>query len=146
VDKALQHAKPDLEDRLLGKQRDDLCLIDELQDLFRSIDLDKSSTLTLSELRTSLKDLRILSFFDLQGLSVKDVEMFFKLLTQVADTSEIDMESFVSGCLRMKGYATNLDIFTMLYQTRALGDKTMAAIKQCMHEMQQLRSDLTGRA
>jgi len=146
VEKALKKAKPDAEDRALEKHMQELDHIRELQSIFRSIDADGSSTLTLAELRRSFDDLRIISFFNVQGLDVKDIEMFFKLLTQVSNSPEVDMEAFVSGCLRMKGYATNVDVFTLLYQTKSFGDRMESAIDQCNRKLQQLHAELLDMA
>jgi len=142
VDKALQNAKPDADDLIMLKHKQDLESIQQLQSMFRSMDQDGSSSLTLAELRRSLDDHQILSFFEVQGLDIKDVEMFFKLLSQISNSDEIDMEAFVSGCLRMKGYATNIDVFSILYQTRSIGDKLMHALKQCNAEVQRLGSQI----
>jgi len=144
VDKALQKAKPGADDLILQRHQQDLESIQQLQRMFRSIDEDGSNTLTFDELQQSFHNLQILDFFEVQGLDVKDVEMFFSLLSQISHSDEIDMEAFVSGCLRMKGYATNLDVFSILYQSKAMGDKMMNALSQCNAEVQQLRIEMAG--
>jgi len=139
VDKALKHARPDADDALMEKHKEDLEKVKQLRTIFQSIDVDGSGTLTLAELQNSFSDDRILSFFELQGLDIKSIETFFTLLTQISETHEVDVESFVTGCLKMRGYATNIDVFMLLFQTKALGDRLSCAIEQCKQEVAELR-------
>jgi len=142
VDKALRHARPQIEDQVLEKHRKDLRQISELESLFVSMDKDGSETLTFSELSDAPRDFRVMSYFELHGVDIKDIEMFFKLLAQVSGSFEINMESFVSGCLRMKGYATNVDVFCLLYQNKTLGEKMTRFIHKCSQEIRKLRKDI----
>jgi len=129
VDKALKNAKPDADDALMEKHQEDLDKMQELQSIFQSMDHDNSGTLTLAELQSSFRDIRISSFFELQGLDIKSLETFFELLTHISNTHEVDMESFVTGCLKMRGYATNIDVFMLLFQSKALENKLLHAIR-----------------
>lgn len=122
VENALKWAKPESDDLVLEKHKEDLLHMQALKAVFLSMDADNSKTLTLAELQCSFKDTRVQTFLDLQGLSVKDVEMFWWLLRQTSQADEVDVDTFVSGCMRMKGYATNIDVFSLLYQTKVLGD------------------------
>jgi len=144
VDKALQNAKPDAEDALLSQHKVDLERMSELQMLFRSMDTDNSGTLTLGELKNSCKDDRIMSFFEMMNLDIKSVEAFFKLLTQVSHSDVVDMESFVTGCLKMRGYATNADVYMILFQSRVLGAELLLAMEKFKLEVQQMHSKVTG--
>jgi len=40
----------------------------------------------------------------------------------------------------MRGYATNIDVFMLLFQTKALGDRLNCAIEQCKQEVVELRN------
>jgi len=144
VDKALKNARPDADDAMMEKHQDDLGKMKELQSIFRSMDHDNSGTLTLAELQSSFRDCRILSFFEMQGLDIKSSETFFELLTQISKTHEVDMESFVTGCLKMRGYATNIDVFMLLFQTQALGDNLLRAIRHLKQEVGSLQVQATG--
>jgi len=140
VDKAMQFAKPDAEDALLEKHKLDLERIGELQTLFRSLDADKSGTLTIDELQKGCLDARIMSIFEMLDLDIKSIEVFFSLLSQVSGSDAVDMQSFVTGCLKMRGYATNIDVFMLLYNTRILGDKLLSSMDHCTCELEDLRS------
>jgi len=142
VDKAMRQAKPQADEQVLEKHKEDLSRIEELTRLFLSMDKDGSATLTYPELVDAMQDSRISSYFELQGLDIKDVQMFFKLLAQVSGSTEIDREAFVSGCLRMKGYATNVDIFCLLHQNKAIGDKLAQHLRKCKVELRDLHTAL----
>lgn len=144
VDNALKMAKPDSEQKALEKRREDLTSIQHLKSIFLSMDTNNSSVLTYAELKRGLRDFSITSFFDAIGLDVQDVELFFRLLTEISKNDAVDMEAFVSGCLRMKGTASNVDVVSILHQTKSLGDKMLHAINQCNTEVQHVRYQLAN--
>jgi len=142
VDKAMKLAKPDLDDLLLEKRKDDLLAACELRDLFLSIHGRTSGTLTLAEFEESLQDIRITSYFDLKGLSITHASLFFRMLASLNDTHEIDVETFVAGCLRMKGMASNIDVIALLYQSRLMSEKMRDNFQKSRNEVRQLRLDI----
>jgi len=144
VDKAMKLAKPDLDDLLLEKRKDDLLAACELKDLFMSIHGRDSGSLSLDEFEESLKDVRITSYFELKGLSITHASLFFRMLASLNDTHEIDVETFVSGCLRMKGLASNIDVIALLYQSRLMSEKMQEYFHRSRDELRQLRFDMKG--
>jgi len=139
VDNALKNAKPHTDELILERHKEDFESVRTLQTIFRSLDADNSNTLTLGELKRSFCDLRIINFFEMAGLDIKDVEMFFNVLSQVSESHEVDMDAFVDGCLKMKGYATNMDVFLLLFQSKMAAEKLMLSIGQCKLQMEQLK-------
>merc|ERR550537_732928 len=53
------------------------------------------------------------------GLEVHDIDMFFQAVGGKY-TSEIDLDTFVEGCMTMRGSATCLDVNKIMCITRAL--------------------------
>lgn len=146
VDKATKLAKPDLEDLLLEKRQEDVTQAAELTELFLSMDENRSGTLTFDEFDRSMKDIRITSFFDINGLSINHASLFFKMLASLTESHQIHLDTFVSGCLRMKGMASNIDVITLLYQTRLIADQMSAYFYETRNEFKELLQDVKSRA
>jgi len=142
-DKALNLAQPDLDERLLEKQKRDLQKVREIKRFFGSLDLNKSGTLSIDELQACMHDVQSLAYFDLMGLDIKDAEFFFRMLTSHTEQTEVDVHGFVTGWLKMKGAATSLDVYTVQYQTQMWVETMLAEIAGFREDMVQLSREVT---
>eukprot|EP00927_Polykrikos_kofoidii_P082340 TRINITY_DN8166_c0_g1_i9.p1 TRINITY_DN8166_c0_g1~~TRINITY_DN8166_c0_g1_i9.p1 ORF type:complete len:607 (-),score=85.15 TRINITY_DN8166_c0_g1_i9:9-1829(-) len=136
VEKAMKLAQPDIELLLLEKQRQDLNDRDELKALIRSSLGDPGNErdtgrIGLNEFVALTTDTRFLNFFQLRGLDIKDAEMFYEMLASISDTKDVDLSTFVSGCLRMKGFATSIDLHSLSFETKAV----LSRHWECMHSI-----------
>jgi len=121
VDKAMQLAQPDVNQQLLEKRREDLEVAIDLRALFTEMDTDGAGTLSVEKLERCLQeDMRVTTYFELQGLDIKNAHVFLDLLKECSKTGTVDLDTFISGCLSMKGPATNIDLLTILHEIRAL--------------------------
>jgi len=116
VDKALKYAQCDSNDHLLKAGEEALATARHLKDIFKSMDEDGSGTLSLSELQECLEDVRVTTLLGIQGIQIKDVESFFDTMSTACGSAEIDMETFVMGCLNMRGPASSMDLFAIGYK------------------------------
>jgi len=142
VEKAMKLARPDMEELLLEKRKDDLKSACELRDLFTSMDENDSGILTLDEFEHSIKDVKIASYFDFKGLSLTHASMFFKMLASLNDTHQIDVDTFVQGCLKMKGMASNIDVIVLQYQTRLLAERFNEHVRVSKKEMKTIMEEM----
>jgi len=142
VDKALRNALPHVQDQLFRKREDDLTAVSELQEIFDSMDMDGSNSLSLSEVKLCMEDVRLSTLFELRGLQIKDVELFFHLLCSVSGCSEIDRDSFVMGCLQMKGPASSVDLFSMSHQLKDIGQRVQDQLRYCRSDMTKLFKEM----
>eukprot|EP00929_Paragymnodinium_shiwhaense_P062290 TRINITY_DN31105_c0_g1_i1.p1 TRINITY_DN31105_c0_g1~~TRINITY_DN31105_c0_g1_i1.p1 ORF type:complete len:730 (+),score=136.86 TRINITY_DN31105_c0_g1_i1:69-2258(+) len=80
--------------------------------LFQTLDLDKSGLITFNEVvehmnqidKTELKE-----YFESIDVDISEASCLFEIL-DVDDSGSIDLEEFISGCLRMQGPAKALDL------------------------------------
>jgi len=77
----------------------------------------------------------------MKGLAVCHIDMFFQLLESASPSGTIDLHTFVSGCLRMKGQATNLEVVSLNLRIQVLA-KMMEAY---MEESRQLLAEISGK-
>jgi len=142
IDKAMKLAQPDMDDRLLAKRKGDLQHVRDIKKIFHSMDENQSGTLSVEELRQCMQDVRMASYFDMIGLDIRDAEAFITMLTSMSGSDEVDVHTFVSGWLRLKGPATSLDLCTMQYQTQLSEITVRKELALCRQDIIQLSRKL----
>mmetsp|Transcript_87508 Transcript_87508/g.237224 ORF Transcript_87508/g.237224 Transcript_87508/m.237224 type:complete len:153 (+) Transcript_87508:25-483(+) len=101
-----------------------------MRNIFFEMDSDSSGTVSKEEVSEFCKDGRVQYYLTALGLDVHDTEWLFELLDEGRD-GELELEAFLNGCLRLKGVARSIDVFTLLHQSRQLArrvddiDKTL---------------------
>jgi len=142
IEKALKIARPDMEEKMLEACEDDLEAIKELKGIFQMIDTDKSGKLSFKEFQTSLTDVRIQSYFELREISLSQASMLFEMLSLTSATDEIDVDTFVTGCMRMRGYATNIDMVALSHQMQLLSNTLSMHIQEHRQGMKELDANI----
>lgn len=125
IDKAMKLAQPDIETLLFEKQREDFSNARELKKLCCEVDRGdgiacKSSTITFKEFSKLMEDDRVRSYFELKGLAIKDAELFFQMLGSVSQTNAVDIDAFIAGCMKMKGFALSVDLLSLGFETKLI--------------------------
>merc|ERR1719158_894452 len=82
-----------------------------MEQVFEELDTNDSGALSLGEFEKHIEDEKLAAF----DLDVSQVRTLFTLL-DVDRTGEVDLDEFVSGCLRLKGGAKSLDMAILKYQ------------------------------
>merc|ERR1712007_320338 len=83
--------------------------------LFKDVDSDNSGVITYKELEQRLGDRQVTAFFESMELETSDAWTLFKLLDHDM-THEIDIEEFVEGCLRLRGFAKSIDMARLMHE------------------------------
>jgi len=78
----------------------------------------------------------------MRGLNVSHVDMFFTLLASASPAGTIDVNTFVAGCLRMKGYATNVDVMSVDYRLQLLSQNVETYMRECQRNVTRLHTAL----
>lgn len=102
--------------------------IRELKKLFHQVDVDSSGKVTLEEFEESMRDERLQAYFASLDISIDEAFSLFKLLDQDASHA-IDIDNFVTGCLKLRGVAKSIDLAMMMYETRWNLQRCFSAIK-----------------
>merc|ERR1712224_831975 len=91
-------------------------------EILRWLDKDNSQQISLEEFRIFMEDENLRAYFDVHGIDVKDIDMFFKMMasSESIDSNEIDVELFAGGCMRLKGPATSVDLHTLSFECRLM--------------------------
>merc|ERR1719454_1368410 len=91
-------------------------------DLCKLVDLDNSNTISMHEFELFMQNGELRQYFDVRGIDVKDADMFFKMLCAAAEVSgtEVDIETFIGGCMRLKGFASSIDVQTLAFESKLM--------------------------
>merc|ERR1712125_274061 len=117
VDNAVETARTQRE-FLVQKEK----WLQEMRELFIEMDTDESGTVCLAEVKEFFKDERVQSYFHALGLDTHDAERLFSLLDEDG-SGELSLDEFLDGCLRLKGPARSIDVYTLMYESRKLNNR-----------------------
>jgi len=96
--------------------------------LFQRLNANHTGLITLQELQDGLQDEKMHAYFASMDLSVDEAFHLFKLLDS-HEEHVLDTETFVTGCLRLRGHAKSIDIATMMYENRWNLQKCLGALR-----------------
>eukprot|EP00929_Paragymnodinium_shiwhaense_P118062 TRINITY_DN8968_c0_g1_i1.p1 TRINITY_DN8968_c0_g1~~TRINITY_DN8968_c0_g1_i1.p1 ORF type:complete len:697 (-),score=95.17 TRINITY_DN8968_c0_g1_i1:185-2275(-) len=120
LENTLRKAQPDQETELFEKHKRDVEDAKELMGFILKADADASGMLSREEFNDFLKDDKFRAYFDMRGIDVKDANVFFDMLTTSIENDEVDLESFVGSCLRVKGNATSIDLHSLAFENKMM--------------------------
>merc|ERR1719469_539520 len=89
--------------------------------LFRSIDDDNSGEVTYEEFQGFMGQDEMLAFASSIDIESQDLDQFFCILSSNGERP-VDVESFVVGCIKLRGVARAMDMVDCLINIRAVYD------------------------
>jgi len=106
----------------------------EMRSIFLEMDADGSGTVNKDEILEFVNDDRVHYYLTALGLDVHDTERLFELLDENRD-GELDVDEFLAGCLRLKGMARSIDVYSLIHQSRQVC-RRLEDIDNVLHDMQ----------
>mmetsp|Transcript_37353 Transcript_37353/g.106699 ORF Transcript_37353/g.106699 Transcript_37353/m.106699 type:complete len:624 (+) Transcript_37353:71-1942(+) len=111
--------------------------------IFKHIDTDDTGKITLAQFEDGLKDEQVQAYFASMELTIDEAFSLFTLL-DTDGTHVIDIDAFVTGCLRLRGNAKAIDIAMLMYQSRVASQVSIRTLSTIRRQMRAL-VDLAGR-
>eukprot|EP00928_Gymnodinium_smaydae_P032882 TRINITY_DN23713_c0_g1_i1.p1 TRINITY_DN23713_c0_g1~~TRINITY_DN23713_c0_g1_i1.p1 ORF type:complete len:592 (-),score=94.03 TRINITY_DN23713_c0_g1_i1:52-1827(-) len=96
--------------------------LEHLRKVFIEIDRDKSGTISMEEMEGLLYDKDLSQYVESMEINPDDARTLFKLLDK-DDSGCIDINEFLSGCLKIKGEAKSFDIHCLIYENSRIVHK-----------------------
>eukprot|EP00927_Polykrikos_kofoidii_P042164 TRINITY_DN3601_c0_g1_i3.p1 TRINITY_DN3601_c0_g1~~TRINITY_DN3601_c0_g1_i3.p1 ORF type:complete len:712 (-),score=106.80 TRINITY_DN3601_c0_g1_i3:120-2255(-) len=96
-------------------------------DLFKRTDNDGSGEVTWEEFQTTLQSEDMQDYFKSIDVDISEAKGLYELL-DADSSGSIDAVEFVSGCVRLTGPAKAFDVGLLLFETRKLKDDLLAEI------------------
>jgi len=110
VDSAMQSLMPNREQMAIKLNEEEKAFSEELERLCIAVDADRSGFLTRDQFADGINKGRIPLLLHLLGLDQDHVQNFFEVLCSTTADNQVDIKSFVRGCMRLKGPATSFDL------------------------------------
>merc|ERR1719253_2227946 len=57
------------------------------------------------------------------GLDIHDATLFYEMMLSAVDDNVVPIDTFVQGCMRMKGEATSIDMQALIYQVSTISKR-----------------------
>eukprot|EP00435_Cladocopium_sp_Y103_P043986 s173_g12.t1 len=134
---AIESAQSDKDIAIMKQMRKHDAQVQALRHIFKEIDHDKSSHVTLGELQEALSAKKLSSFLESMGISTQDVSTLFMII-DTDRSGMIDLEEFVSGCMQLHGPAKSLQMAQMSHENRV----TRQVIKHLANSVSAIKKQL----
>jgi hypothetical protein len=135
VDHALKLAKPSDEAVVSEARRQAQADAKELRATFRKMDLDCNGELDAEEFVACMSRPEFDRFLQARGLDIKDTKVFFQMLAH--NKTSVNINHIVNSCMRVRGFATSIDLHTMRYELRRMQAAMMKHVCSVSHLMKE---------
>lgn len=92
----------------------DKTFVAEMREIFKDFDTRGNGTINYEEFRACLEREDLVCYLRGHDIGVGDAHTLFRLLVDDDDAEYIDAESFIHGCLQLKGPAKAIDVAVVL--------------------------------
>jgi len=133
VETAMQRSASDQDLRVQTEVEKKVDFVQSMQRVFEELDTNASGTLTLEEFERQMEDENVLTFLSTLELDIDQVRTLLTLLDR-DQNGEVDIDEFITGCIRLKGGAKSLDMAILQYQ-----------VEWMLYNVASLHSSLVGR-
>mmetsp|Transcript_101141 Transcript_101141/g.286625 ORF Transcript_101141/g.286625 Transcript_101141/m.286625 type:complete len:641 (-) Transcript_101141:106-2028(-) len=107
--------------------------VHEMRDLFMEMDREGCGTIGLQDITECLEDPRVQGYFAALGLDPSDTERLFNLIDNDG-SGDVDVGEFLEGCVRLKGNARSIDIYTLMHDMKSLENKVDIIAAEMMRD------------
>jgi len=115
-------------------------IAEDIRNFFHAADQDGSGVLERDELSRYLEDDRVKASFNSLGIDVSQAIDLFDLL-DADDDGRIILSEFLSGCMRLRGAASSMDVNLLLWEVEKMTWKVSAvnhSMDRCVYWLEQL--------
>jgi len=118
VENAMKLAQPDPFTAALQQRQNEMLEAEELKEVCRGLQGTESGTISLEDFQREIHHGKLRTHLRVLGLDIKDTHKFFSILSFASGQEKVDIDMFVNGCMKLKGYATAIDLQSLLCETR----------------------------
>jgi len=116
--------------------------VKQFEALYMKLNMDEPGSLSFAELEKKFADPKMVAFMHALEIEVSDVEQFFSSLA-TNGTDAVDLQSFVDGCMRLKGVARSLDLACLANAHTNLCKRQTDFEKRLWHELSKVSKTST---
>jgi len=87
-----------------------------------NVEPDEDGIIDMQSLQEALQDKKFRSSLELFGFQIQNADIFFKTLLKVEGCERLTLDTFVEGCLGIKGPATNADVISLQLRLEGIAE------------------------
>eukprot|EP00927_Polykrikos_kofoidii_P057797 TRINITY_DN5198_c0_g1_i2.p1 TRINITY_DN5198_c0_g1~~TRINITY_DN5198_c0_g1_i2.p1 ORF type:complete len:576 (+),score=75.51 TRINITY_DN5198_c0_g1_i2:101-1828(+) len=137
LDSALQYAEKDhhqvIQDQLRRKRE----YMNKVMTIYAEMDADGSGDVTYEEFCTHMSHPHMMAFAASLDIDTSDLQQFFSILSNNGTTA-VDMETFVVGCIRLRGSARSMDVIALSLSQKSAASEHKDFVRFCKNEFARL--------
>jgi hypothetical protein len=138
VDTAMKSMEGESEHKAMEHSREEQQREKGLRAICKSLDTGEEGRISKSDWDEAFEKSINQSFFELVGIRAHDVAEFFEMLMHSSEDQRVDIDEFVSGCMRLKGPASCFDTMTVISEVRNVKQE-LVEVLQILHVQQNRR-------
>jgi len=108
----------------------DKAMSKELRELFDQGDENHTGFMTLSDLQRFMNDDKVKAHMRVIGIDAFQATGIFRLL-DTDGNGHVEADEFIMGCMRLEGPAKEVDLATLLYESK----KMLRYVRAAVHEL-----------
>lgn len=122
-----------IQDQLSSKDE----FVEKIRALYAEMDTDASGEVTFDTFRKCLSDPRVLAFASCLDIEISDMQQFFNILS-ANGTRPVDGNTFVVGCIKLRGEARSVDVMDILITQRNALHEQEKFMSFCREKLEKL--------
>jgi hypothetical protein len=122
VENAMKLAQPDPYTRALEQRKAEILEADELRHACKRLDKGHSGYISAEEFESEIQHGKLRAHLRVLGLDMRDPRKFFCALQYASGQTDVDIDAFVTGCLKLKGPASSIDLQSLIADTHLVDE------------------------
>jgi len=147
VERAMRLAQPDTMEQAREQRLKERADADELHRMCLLMDRDHSGTVSVEEFRDHLMEDKMRCCFSVLGLDIGNAQEFFEMLASMSERNVVDVDTFVEGCMNMRGAGKGITQQKLIMDTRRVlkaQEQNSQKLERIVTELLQQRVLLSG--
>jgi len=141
LDATAQNATQDQQIIIMEELRKKAMYVKRFKNIWRQLDDDNSGDVSLKEIVYHMSDPSLSAFMSNLEVDICDVVQFFEALSHDGEIL-VDADTFVDGCLKLKGWARSVDLYGFVQVNRKQMAQQDMLVRRCLQEVKLLRRSL----
>merc|ERR550525_272123 len=115
--------------------------VKKLQVFFTGMDENGDGEISLDEFVQHVDHPEVIAFANALEIDALDAKLFFQVLSDNGKRS-IDLETFVVGCIKLKGAAKSMDLLNFFYSYRVAVQRQNLFADDCLARLESISADM----
>lgn len=111
-------ARKEDEDMVLEFHKSQNSLAGKVKKLYKKFNTGQTGLMNFQEFSARLEEPIVQAYFKDIDVEARHAELFFRTLVDLNGGADVDIDTFLTGCERLRGFATSIDIQCLVGQMR----------------------------